>query len=48
MGEQPESCGQGFLEYALILMLVVFVVVAVVYLLGPAIGNLYSNVVSSL
>jgi pilus assembly protein Flp/PilA len=39
--------GQGLIEYALILILVVFVVIAVVYLAGPAIGNLYSNVISN-
>jgi pilus assembly protein Flp/PilA len=40
--------GQGIIEYALILVLVVFVVVAVFYLLGPTIGNLYSNVISNI
>jgi pilus assembly protein Flp/PilA len=37
--------GQGILEYALILMLVVVVIMIVFVLLGPAIGNMYSNVI---
>jgi len=39
--------GQGLLEYALILMLVALIVIAVVYLLGQSAGNLYSNVITS-
>jgi pilus assembly protein Flp/PilA len=37
--------GQGLLEYALILMLVVMVIMLVLVQLGPAVGNMYSNVV---
>jgi Flp pilus assembly pilin Flp len=37
--------GQGLVEYAFILVLVVVVVIAVLTLLGPIVGNLYSNVV---
>lgn len=40
--------GQGLLEYALILLLVALVVIAVIYLFGPWIGNLYSNVISNI
>jgi pilus assembly protein Flp/PilA len=40
--------GQGLVEYALILLLVVLAVIAVIYLLGPTIGNLYSNVISNI
>ena len=40
--------GQGLVEYALILALVVLIVVAVLWLLGPGIGNAYSNIVSNL
>lgn len=39
--------GQGLLEYALILMLVALIVLVVLALLGPPIGNMYSNVVGS-
>lgn len=37
--------GQGLLEYALIIMLVVIVVIVVLALLGPKIGEMFSNVV---
>ena len=37
--------GQGLTEYALIMILAVIVVIVVLYLLGPAIGNLYSEIV---
>lgn len=42
----PQEKGQGFIEYALILILVVLVVIIIVTLLGPAIGRLYSNVIT--
>lgn len=38
--------GQALLEYAMILMLVVMVIMVVLVLLGPAVGDMYSNVVS--
>ncbi len=40
--------GQGLLEYALILSLAVIVVIVVLVLLGPIVGNLFSNVVASI
>jgi pilus assembly protein Flp/PilA len=40
--------GQGLVEYAIIILLVVVVVIIVIYFFGPAIGNLYSNVVQSI
>ncbi len=40
--------GQGMVEYGLILALVAVVVIAVLTLLGPAVGNIFSSVVSSL
>jgi len=39
--------GQGLVEYALILMLVAIIVIVVVALLGPSVGDLYSNVVAA-
>ena len=36
--------GQGLVEYALILVLVAIVVIVVLALLGPAIGNVFSNI----
>lgn len=38
--------GQGLVEYALILVLVAVVVIVVLALLGPAIGNVFSEVIS--
>jgi pilus assembly protein Flp/PilA len=40
--------GQGLLEYALLLVLVAIVVIIIVQLLGPATGNLFSNVVNNI
>jgi pilus assembly protein Flp/PilA len=42
---QSES-GQGLVEYALILVLVAMIVIAVLLLLGPIVGNVFSNIVS--
>mgnify|MGYP001037838760 CR=1 FL=1 len=38
--------GQGLVEYALILVLVAIVVIAILTLLGPQIGNVFSRVVA--
>ena len=40
--------GQGLVEYALILVLVAIVVIAVLLLLGPVIGNVFSNITEAL
>ena len=40
--------GQGLVEYALIVVFVAMVVIAVLMVLGPMIGNLFSNVNNSL
>ena len=40
---QPREQGQGLVEYALILVLVAVVVIVILALLGPAIGNIFSN-----
>ncbi len=37
--------GQGLVEYALILIFVAVIVIVILALLGPAIGNIFSNVV---
>ncbi len=42
----PKEKGQGLVEYALILVLVAVVVIVILALLGPAIGNIFSNVVT--
>lgn len=40
--------GQGLVEYALILVLVAVVVIAILTLLGPQVGNVFSRVVNGL
>jgi pilus assembly protein Flp/PilA len=37
--------GQGLVEYAFILMLVALIVMVVLLLLGPSVGNMFSSVV---
>ncbi len=44
----PKEKGQGLVEYALILVLVAIVVIAILTILGPTIGNVFSNVVNAL
>ncbi len=44
----PKEKGQGLVEYALILVLVAVVVIAVLTLLGPIIGNVFSDIISSM
>ena len=44
----PREEGQGLVEYALILVLVAIVVIAILLLVGPAIGNVFSTIVSAL
>jgi pilus assembly protein Flp/PilA len=36
--------GQGLMEYALVLALVAVVIIAILTLVGPQIGNMYSRV----
>jgi pilus assembly protein Flp/PilA len=44
----PREEGQGLVEYALILVLVAIVVIAILALLGPQIANIFSKVTSGL
>ena len=44
----PREEGQGLVEYALILVLVAIVVIAILMILGPQIGNVFSQVTSGL
>ena len=44
----PKEKGQGLVEYAIILALVAIVVIAVMRLLGPKIGNTFSTIANSL
>ena len=40
--------GQGLVEYAIILALVAIIVIAVLRLMGPKLGNTYSTINNSL
>ena len=44
----PREEGQGLVEYALILVFVAIIVIAALTLLGPVIGNVFSEVVGQL
>ena len=44
----PKETGQGLVEYALILVLVSVVVLAVLLILGPIIGNVFTEINSTL
>jgi pilus assembly protein Flp/PilA len=44
----PKEFGQGLVEYALILAMVAIVVFAVLMLLGPVVGNVFSAINDSL
>jgi pilus assembly protein Flp/PilA len=44
----PREEGQGLVEYALILVLVAIVVIAILLLVGPAVGNVFSTIVNAI
>jgi pilus assembly protein Flp/PilA len=44
----PREQGQGLVEYALILVLVALVVIAILLLIGPQIANVFSKVTNGL
>ncbi len=44
----PREKGQGLVEYALILVLVAIVVIAILLLVGPQIANIFSKVTNGL
>lgn len=50
MSNQTQSSkdGQGLVEYALILVLVAIVVILILALMGPQVGNVFSQVVEEL
>ncbi len=41
----PQEEAQGLVEYALILVLVAIVVIAILLIMGPVVGNVFSNIV---
>ena len=44
----PKERGQGLVEYAIILAFVAIVVISVVRLLGPRVGDTFSTIASSM
>ncbi len=40
--------GQGLVEYALILVLVAIVVIAILVIMGPQVGNIFSRITNGL
>lgn len=48
VGAENHERGQGLMEYALILVLIAVVIVAILTVLGPQIGNLYSRVTTAI
>ena len=44
----PVEKGQGLVEYAIIIAFVAILVIAVIRLFGPNLGNTYSSINSSL
>jgi pilus assembly protein Flp/PilA len=44
----PQERGQGLVEYAIILVFVFLVVIAILRVLGPKVGNTFSSISSSL
>ena len=44
----PKEKGQGLVEYALILVLIAVVVIAILVVLGPAIGDVFSDIVDNM
>ena len=43
----PSEEGQALTEYALILLLIALIVILILSVVGPAVGNMYSSVVES-
>jgi len=43
-----DNKGQGLVEYALILVLVAVVVIVILTLLGPAVANVFSNIMANI
>ena len=44
----PQERGQGLVEYSIILVFVAIIVIAIMRLIGPRVGNIFSTVNSSL
>jgi pilus assembly protein Flp/PilA len=44
----PQEEGQGLVEYALILIFVAMIVIAVLAILGPVVGDVFTSMVDEL
>jgi pilus assembly protein Flp/PilA len=44
----PQEKGQGLVEYAIIMVFVAIVVIAIMQMIGPRVGNIFSTINSSL
>ncbi len=47
---QKEIClrGQGLIEYSLILVMVIIVVIIILNIMGPSIGEVFSDIISTI
>ncbi len=45
---QQGATGQGLVEYALIISFVAIIVIVILALLGPAVGNVFSNIIPNI
>jgi pilus assembly protein Flp/PilA len=45
---RPATRGQGLVEYALIIALVAIVVIAILVIMGPQIGDIFSSITNGL
>jgi len=45
--EIPKN-GQGLVEYSLLIVLVVIVVMVILYVLGPSLGAVFSDIVATI
>jgi pilus assembly protein Flp/PilA len=48
MLKKMQKKGQGLVEYALILVLVAIVIIVILSVLGPAIGNVFSQIINAI
>ena len=48
MFKKLQKRGQGRVEYALILVLVAIVIIIILAVLGPAIGNVFSQIITNI
>ncbi len=44
----PREEGQGLVEYALILVLIAIIVIAVLTILGPEVANIFSTILGAI